>query len=124
MEEALRALLKADSGLITLTSTRIDWGARTQGAGSPAVVLHRISGVRGQHMQGPDGLIESRVQVDCLGATYALAKETARAVIAVLNGHRGGVFQRIFVESERDDHDLSPPDPLYRTRLDLLIWHS
>ena len=124
MEEALRSLLKNAAPVVALASTRIDWGARQQGKTGPAVVLHRIGGRRGQHLQGPDGLISSRVQIDCWAASYGSAKALARVVITALNGHRDTTFQRVFIEAERDDHDLTPPEPLFRTSLDLLIWHT
>lgn len=124
MEEALRAVLKGRTALTTLVGTRIDWGARPQGATSPAVVLHRIGGERGQTLSGPDGLVQSRVQVDCWGQTYKAAKDVSRQVVAGLNGYRGGTIQRVFIDTERDDQFLDPPDPLYRTRLDLTVWHS
>lgn len=123
MEEALIAVLRTHAGLTALTSTRIEWGARAQGATSPYVVLYRIGGERGQHLQGPDGLVSSRVQVDCWGVRYGAAKAVARQVVAALNGYRGGDIRRVFIDTERDDAFLDPPDPLYRTRLDLRVWH-
>lgn len=124
MEEALRALLRANAGVISAAGGKVEWSAQPQGAVAPYITLHRIGGNRSQHLQGPDGMIESRVQVDCWGPTYASAKTAARAAIAVLNGYRSGLIRRVFVESERDDHDLTPPDPLYRTSVDLLIAHQ
>lgn len=124
MEEALAAHLLAQNPLTALTATRIAWGARPQGAASPCVVLHRVGGEREQSMAGPDGVVSSRVQVDCWGVTYTAAKSVARQVVAALNGYRAGAIQRVFIDSERDDQFLDPPDPLYRTRLDLRVWHT
>ena len=124
MEETLRALLKAYPAVITAVGVKVQWGAQPQGTEAPYITLHRIGGNRTQHLQGPDGMIESRVQVDCWGLTYGEAKVAARAAIARLNGYRSDELRRIFIESERDDNDLSSPNPLYRTSLDLLIWHK
>lgn len=124
MEDALRSHLLAQNPLTALTSTRIDWGARPQGKASPCVVLHRVGGEREQSMEGPDGVIASRVQVDCWGVTYTDAKAVAVQVMAALNGYRAGAILRVFIDSERDDQFLDPPDPLYRTRLDLRVWHT
>lgn len=124
MEEALRTVLKNTAAITALVGTRIDWGARQQGAGSPSVVLYRIGGERGQHLAGADGLTVSRVQVDCWGQTYGAAKGVARQVVLALNAYRSGGIRRVFVDAERDDSDLSAPDPLFRTSLDLMVWHT
>ncbi|MFN8996385.1 MAG: DUF3168 domain-containing protein [Pseudomonadota bacterium] len=124
MELALKTALLAFNPLTALVGTTIDWGARPQGKGSTCVVLHRIGGERGQVMAGPDDLIASRVQVDCWGPTYNAAKAVAVQVVARLNGYRAGAIQRVFIDSERDDQFLDPPEPLYRTRLDLRVWHT
>lgn len=124
MEEALRTLLKADAGVIAAVGTKVEWGAQPQGTAAPYITLHRIGGARSKHLTGPDGMIESRVQVDCWGANYGAAKVAARAAIECLNGYRSASLRSVFIESERDDHDLDGPDPLYRTSVDLLIAHK
>ena len=131
MEEALRALLVADAGVSAQVGTRIYWGRRSQSTSVlPAVVLEKVSAPRDYHYTGPSNLIESRVQVDCFGETYAQAKTSARAVISALNGYSGTqsgvVFQRISIENERDydGQESAANRYLFVTSVDLLIWHD
>ncbi|MBK8772800.1 MAG: hypothetical protein IPM06_20550 [Rhizobiales bacterium] len=92
-------------------------------------MLRRISGVRDYKLSGATGLVESRVQVDCYGSTYASAKAVARAVEAVLSGYSGTqgatTFDGIFLIAERDliDDDESPAD-LHGVSLDFMVWHK
>ena len=129
MEESLIALLLASTGVSDLVSARVNWNRIAPPAGSPYVILRRISGVRYYKMSGTTGLVESRVQVDCYGSTYASAKAVARAVEAVLSGYSGTqgatTFDGIFLIAERDliDDDESPAD-LHGVSLDFMVWHK
>jgi hypothetical protein len=106
MEEAFRAILLASSGVTALApASRINWGAHPQGAALPGVVLNTISDAQGYNLQGPDGHFEGRVQVDCYAPTYSKAKQLSRAVRAVLDGHRGGGFQGVFLAGSRDTRE-------------------
>lgn len=80
-------------------------------------------------MLAPSGLVESRVQVDCYGLTYASSKTTARAVEVRMSGakttHSATVFDGAFLDAERDGYeDEASPDKLFRTSLDFIIWHK
>lgn len=114
MQEALTALLLADTAIAGLTGSgdRLYWNVGEQGKPDPMAVLYLISGVPDYHMQGPSGLVESRVQVDCRAGTVAEALALARAVEARLSGYRGtrdGIkFMGIFKQSERARFDAEP----------------
>ena len=129
MEESLIALLLASTGVSDLVSARVNWNRIAPPAAPPYVILRRISGVRDYKLSGATGLVESRVQVDCYGSTYASAKAVARAVEAVLSGYRGTqgatTFDGIFLSAERDliDDDESPAD-LHGVSLDFMVWHK
>lgn len=127
MEEALVALLLADAGVKLLLGTRLNWGRapQTQGTATYAV-LQRITGQRDYTMQRASGYVQSRVQVDVYAVSYTATKKAARAIIAATSGRKGGLFQGIFVDAERD---LPAADPgevtnLFRTSIDLIIHHS
>ena len=131
MEEALRSILVADAGVSAQVGTRIYWGRRTQSSSDlPSIVLEKISAPRDYHYTGPSNLIESRVQLDCFGETYASAKTTARAVISALSNYSGTqsgvVVQRITIENERDydGQESAANRYLFVTSVDLLIWHD
>lgn len=130
MEEALVAFLLADAALAGLVATRITWQSRPQGEALPAVTLQRVSGARDYHMQGPSGLVQSRVQVDCWGATYASALAVSRAVRSLLSGIRtetGGIeLQGAFIDGERHDFekDGNAAQAFHRVMIDFQVWHS
>ena len=129
MEEALVAYLLADTALAALVATRIYWVEKPQAVVNPVMVLTRISGNRNYHMLGAANFVESRVQFDCDGLTYASAKGVARALRDRLSGFRGTqgtiAFYGCFLESERDTFDEAPTtDKLFRTSLDFIIHHK
>jgi hypothetical protein len=129
MEEALRALLAGDAGIKGLVGSRVHWVRSLQASTSPRIVLYRIGGIRHMSLRGPSGIIESRVQVDCIGTSYSSAKAVARAAELRLSGYSGtfsGIrFEGCFLIGERDDfEDTDTPDKLFRTSLDFNIWHK
>lgn len=107
MEEDFRAILLAVSGVTSLVGSAggVNWGAKPQGAGFPAVVLNTISDADGLHHKGADGLFQGRVQVDCYALNYGQAKLLARAVRAALQAYRGGAFRLIAHVSTRDTRE-------------------
>ncbi len=127
MEEELRTLLINSSSIAAIVSGRIDWGSRTQGAAYPGISLNLISNASFSTMQGPDGLLQGRVQIDCYALTYKEAKQLARLILALLDGYRGGNFSGIFLETERDYREggTNEADRPFRVSLDFLTnWRS
>jgi len=126
MEEQLVTLLLGAAGVTALVSDRIHWGRAPQGTSGPYAVLQRIDGLRDYHTQGASGYVASRVQIDIYSEKYTATKKTARAVIATLSGHRGGIFQGIFLDGERDlpAADAGDVKHLFRTSLDFMIHHK
>ena len=126
MQEDLIAYILADAGVSAAVSNRVFWTQRKQGSALPAVVLTTISSRRDYAMGGPSGLVESRVQVDSYGETYAAAKSAARSVITLLSGakvvHGSTQFDGAFVDGERDSFESDPNS--FRVSVDLLIWHQ
>jgi len=127
MEAALIAKLLATAGITALVGQRISWSRRPQGEALPAIVLHRIDGAPDYHLTGASGIVESRVQVDCWGASYGSAKAVARAVEAAVSGQRftqGAIrFDAILILDERDS-TFDETTPLFRTSLDLGVFHA
>lgn len=82
MEEAFRALLTGSAAVTALVPAgRINWGEHLRGADGPYIVLTMISDIEGLTMQGPDGLADGRVQVDCYANTPAITLALGRAVL-------------------------------------------
>lgn len=118
MEEELQALLSSVAPAFL--------GESPQGTLRPYVVLRVVSQARPLTQEGlRPGLVRSRVQVDCYGATYARGVVLARSVIAAVEGRRAGRFALIAVDAVRD---LTGPDSLgagaaHRRAVDLMIHY-
>jgi hypothetical protein len=123
MEEALIGYLLSRASLVALVGSRIHWAVRPQGTPLPAVVLTRIDAVRDQTYAGRSGLVRSRVQVDCWGASYTSVKAVARQVVQHADA---APFNAVFIDDESDSFEPGPEaaGALHRTRLDLIIWHT
>ena len=125
MEESFRALLLASSSITAIT-TRIEWGAVAQGAAYPLIVLNTVSGSGGHTLDGPDGLLQGRVQVDCYATTMGGAVNLGRAVLGTVDGHADDEFQGIFHENTRTGRDGGTDDPVrpYRISMDFTVVYS
>jgi hypothetical protein len=98
MEEHLYTLI---SGAVSFP---VAWGTLGSGTSTPRAVFFRTSGVRDMHMGGK-GNMQSRVQIDCYGKTYAEAIGASREIREALEGYRGGPIQGAFLDSVRDQFD-------------------
>ena len=123
MEEAISNLLLGNATVAGMVGDRVNWASQP-GAELPALSLHRITGQRDATMTGRTGLVSSTVQIDVWGATYSQAKKLARAVIPALPQTPGATLQGVFINSESDSFEGEDPTPLYRTRIDISVWHQ
>lgn len=125
MDEALHALLIGDAAVAARIAGRAWWGVAQQGAGLPALVLNIISGRDNPHLTGTDGLWRYRVQIDCYGANRPAARHLSRDVIALLNGHTGGGFNGVFLDTTRENFEEAAVDRPSRISLDFnIIWRG
>ncbi|MBN9674642.1 hypothetical protein [Salipiger bermudensis] len=115
MEEHLYSLL---SGAVSFT---VAWGSLGDGVGLPRASIYRTSGVRDMHLQGK-GLMQTRVQIDCYGATVEDAHAAEDEIRAVLEGYRGGPIQGAFLEATRDGF-TEDTQLLQRVSLTFAVWH-
>ena len=123
MEETFTGLLSGVAG------GRRYWGRAPQNvniATGPFLVLNRIDGIRDYTMGGASGYVESRIQIDIYGASYAATKQAARDAIAALSGHSDGTIQGIFAITERDlpATDAGEVKQLFRTSVDFIVHHE
>lgn len=126
MEAALIAALLADPALTALVEQRINWNARPQGEGLPAIVLTRVAGRRHYDMGQRIGLTETLVQFDVWAASLSSALAVKAALLAALDSLTAAPFQRCFAESERDSFEPAEgPDEVHfhRASVDVRIWH-
>lgn len=125
MDEALHALLVADTAISARVGGRVFWGMATQGAALPALVLTIVSGADTPHLTGTDGLWRYRVQVDCYGLDRPSARLLSRDVISLLNGYAGGGFNFIGLDAMREDFEDAAADQPTRFILDFnIIWRG
>lgn len=126
MEAALRALLISYVPLTALVAQRIFWNDIPQATPDPCVVLYKITGAPGIHMQGTDRLQQSVVQINVRAVSVVSMWAVRDAIIARLNAQRiqqGTVdFKGIFLTSERQASE-KPGTVIYHTcQLDFDVW--
>lgn len=101
----------------------------------PAIVLTRVSGLRGHHLRGPDAMRRTRYQVDCWARTYdaasalgALCQRRLDAFTGIWTRTSGSTETRtqitIFLDVEQDLHEPEINGGLYRHSADYLIRHT
>ena len=122
MEENLVARLSA-----LATGATVDWFDRPRGS-FPAIVLTKVSPGRDWTMDGPDGLDEPRVQIDCWSRRKDEAAGLARSVLAELEQERTvgtTLFHPASLESERyAADDLDGGGVAYRVQQDFMFYHQ
>ena len=126
METAFLALLTGGAALVTLLAGddgRIVWNHLPQGTPRPAIVLYRVGGSPGIHMQGSDGLINATVQIDVQATSVSEMWAIRDAVVALLHGHRDDDFQLIENISQRQSSEMLEGGGLiHRASLDFDVW--
>lgn len=124
MEIELRALAVTATGLSPL---RVNWGEAGSVDRAPYVVLHLIGMTDGRHMQGPNRLFRSRVQIDCYAPDFAGAAALRAAVISALDGYRDGILRGVFFDGARQTREsgANAGEAVYRASLDFLVnWRK
>jgi len=121
--------LIAAAPVAALVGDRVHPIVRPQGGALPAVVYQVIGSRPLYHMQGADGLMRSRVQVDAWAQTYLGAVALAEAIAAAASGFRGvsGAtdFAGVFLDASRDTFDPAGTDgaAAYRRSVDFIVHH-
>lgn len=124
--EGLRTFLLADATLAGLIGTRVYPMILPQNPTLPAVTYQVIDGTSDVTTDGPTGLANPRIQIDCWGATYGAMVPVFEAVRKRLNGYRGAAggvtVQGIFLVRQRDLYDYDAK--VYRRTADWSIWNG
>lgn len=128
MEAALRTYLLASAGLSALIGDRLTWGFTSQGGALPRATMERISGGPEYADEGEISLSETRVQIDCYGATSEAVRAVYAAIRARISGAQfvqSGITFNIFIDSVRDEADAYEGGRQeHRVSLDLMVWHT
>lgn len=124
MEAEFRSLVIAASGLPV---QRVNWGEDPGETGSAYVTLHLIGQREGRTMQGPDGLITTRVQVDCYAPDFLGARVLATGIVRALDGRRDQTFRALFFDNLRATREAgaNEGEAIYRRSLDFIThWRA
>lgn len=127
MEESLVARLMASAAVAAIVSDRIHWSIKPQGQSYPSLLLTVVSPGSQDIYSGRGGLRGGRIQFDCEGPSYGAAKALARAVDAemALPAVVGAAwFRAASLAGERDSAGQIGTQMIFRTSLDLMVWHS
>jgi hypothetical protein len=126
IEEALTALLSSVAG------GRRFWDRAPQSnTGSPFLVMHNITQIRGITYAGVDGYKRSIIQVDIKGATKTEVKTAREAIETIVSGYQGtssGIYiQGMFMDGPRSVQPAAVPgstDYPFMEQVDLEIHHD
>lgn len=126
--QALKARLAAYAPLTALTgASKIHWVKVPQATALPYIRLQVVSDPRPEHLQGYDDARVTRVQADCMAASWGLARDMAEKIIAAVAtpGTTSGVhFGRIKAEGPQDLGEDTAAGYVFRASLDLLVEHK
>ena len=122
MEALLRAVLTGYAPLTDLVpAERIVWNHLPQGEPRPAIVLFRISGAPGIHMQGSDNLLNATVQIDVQALSVSSMWDIRSALVARLHGFKENSL-RVFFTSERQTSEELVGALIHRCSMDFNVW--
>lgn len=125
LEASLYSFLTGDAGIAAIIDARVFPGVIPQGSDQPCIVYNKQSRSRQQLFCGTDGLLTTRVDIDCYAASYRQSVLLANAVTAALQDFSGTMgttpVPKIFLETELDLSDIEPG--LYRQSQTWTLWH-
>lgn len=112
---------------LPVTGERVYRDVRPQGSPLPAVRLQQVTDTAAPFMKGEDALRETLVQVDVFAASRSEADAVAKAIenarpVRTTIGSTD--FRRVFIDGGDTDSEVpASGGTIYRTRIDLLVWH-
>lgn len=131
IESAIYEILKADSPVVTLVSSRIYPIYLAQNCTMPAITYQQVSGDREYTVEGAIGMVQGRFQVNCWDDDYAGARALSEAVRIALEDWSGTKNSRkihtIFLDDEGDIPQITPGNEVLRRqgkRLDFIVWFN
>lgn len=124
--EGLRTFMLADATIAGLVGTRVYPNILPQSPTVPAISYQFISGTDDVTTDGPSGLANPTIQIDCWATTYAAMDGLFQAVRKRINGYSGlaGTIavHGVFLVRKRDLYDNDTK--LHRRTADWSIWHE
>jgi len=125
LEEGLYTFLTGTTAIFALVGTRIYPLLIPLDATLPAVAYQRISGPFEAAHDGPTGLVRARMQIMCVGETYAAARGVTMAIVTAMLGYRGemGDYTVSVPKIENVTDDRADMLSACVSRLDAIIWY-
>lgn len=126
-EKIIKALLDADAGVGALASTRLYDQTRPEQDALPSVVWELISDVSETPIRAGAGTqpTAARVQINCMAATVAAAKNLAQAVITACHLKSGTIasatVMAVFCNRSPSSYDREVD--IYNQPVDVLIHY-
>ena len=122
--------LTGDAELTALVGTRIHAMRAPKSSTLPRVVFNVIDEPRRPHMTGASGLVVPRFQIDVYASSSPGAHAVKEAIRNLLDGFSGTltgvVVKRVFLDNTEDSYEKTheeDPEPVYRIRMDFLVWY-
>lgn len=91
-----------------------------QGTVSPAITIEPITEPGAFTTDGPESLVNPRIQLKFYGKTYDEADEVLEAVRIGINGKQNGNIERVFKDTGGWDFDSE--SKLHVRRTDYIVW--
>lgn len=135
MRQALRVILLGDTAIAAQVATRVYPLVMAQGERGDSLVYQRISGFGEPTLSGPNGLVETRFQIDAYAVDIDRAAALADLVKARLDGYSGIVpygedspaatvnVRGIFFDAGPRD-SFESDQLLYRVGQDFMVHHA
>lgn len=102
MESEIITYILEDAATLALIGTRLTVINLPSNPILPAATIRTVSTTEQYGLDGPLGLIQVRLQIDCYGKTYYDAKAVATCIRKVLNGFTGPLFYVDVLSLTRD----------------------
>lgn len=107
--DGIISLLSANAGVSALVGTRIYKSVLPRGYTLPAIAVHRYGGTQEYQADGPVGLREDQVQLDCYAEDAETAQQVIEAVRAVLAPYTGTLPDGTVVRACYLERDMDLP---------------
>ena len=107
-----------------------------QGATGPFIIVQRTDSLRWRHINGPSGIAQAYIQIDCYYGGYLAAKALAASVESALDGYQGKVYYGnqspqdyvliggISLQNDLDNLDQTDAPKLYRNISSFLVTYN
>ena len=131
VEKAIHEILTKDPAITAIVADRVFADFARQGLGKPYIVYGRASTVRLTHLGGTAGLVQARIDLTMVGASYgvlvSLGTEVREALAAFQGTKKGVTIQNITFDDEwsKADRGVAGGDKaVFLRMIDMIVWYE